>query len=273
MADDLMAGFGFVGSSEYPTWIALLFITGFVATTRGETRSWLLVGMSIALGYSIQMRPNQVGGVVLLFVALLLLIERSDRARAVATASKMLLAFLAIALFSLIHNLYYGESFVLFTANAGINYAFSWRDVLGIDAGDAGWSVVWDQARFMMYWNAIGNYSWALMFWGSQLCWLGVVAYRLRHRLALRARSLYLFIPFGYALPMLKYQMTSYYPRHLVAINLSFLCAALMAWPRKEESASSNDEPPAAGGVGLAAQRDIAAASAALDGAVSGVNP
>lgn len=272
MADDLMAGFGFVGSSEYPTWIALLFITGFVATTRGETRSWLLVGMSIALGYSIQMRPNQVGGVVFLFVALLLLIERSDRARAVTTASKMVLAFLAIALFSLIHNLYYGESFVLFTANAGINYAFSWRDVLGIDSGDAGWSVVWGQARFMMYWNAIGNYSWALMFWGSQFCWLGVVANRLRHRLALRARSLYLLIPFGYAVPMLKYQMTSYYPRHLVAINLSFLCAALMAWPRKEEAVSSNDEPPVAGGDELAARRDVAAAPAAFDGAVSGVN-
>jgi len=72
---------------------------------------------------------------------------------------------------------------------------------------------------------------------------------------------------------MLKYQMTSYYPRHLVAINLSFLCAALMAWPRKEEAATSNDEPPAAGGDEMAARRDVAAAPAALDGAISGVNP
>jgi hypothetical protein len=43
-------------------------------------------------------------------------------------------------------------------------------------------------------------------------------------------------IPFGYALPMLKYQMGSYYPRHLVAINLAFMCAALIAWPRVGES-------------------------------------
>jgi len=33
----------------------------------------------------------------------------------------------------------------------------------------------------------------------------------------------------------LKYQMGSYYPRHLVVINLSFMCAALMAWPREDE--------------------------------------
>ncbi|MFM8908863.1 MAG: hypothetical protein ACKOIZ_14960, partial [Actinomycetota bacterium] len=37
-------------------------------------------------------------------------------------------------------------------------------------------------------------------------------------------------------LPMLKYQMGSYYPRHLVVINLSFMCAALMAWPREDET-------------------------------------
>ena len=30
--------------------------------------------------------------------------------------------------------------------------------------------------------------------------------------------------------------MGSYYPRHLVAINLAFMCAALMAWPRVDQS-------------------------------------
>jgi hypothetical protein len=33
---------------------------------------------------------------------------------------------------------------------------------------------------------------------------------------------------------MLKYQMGSYFPRHLVAINLAFLLTALMAWPHDE---------------------------------------
>jgi hypothetical protein len=56
-----------------------------------------------------------------------------------------------------------------------------------------------------------------------------------------------LLIPFGYALPMLKYQMTSYYPRHLVVINLAFLLTALMAWPHSEstdgEEAQAAEQP------------------------------
>ena len=235
MSDDLMAGFGFVGSSEYPTWIGLLMITSFLVSVHTEARSWPMIGMAIALGYSIQLRPNQIGGVVLMFVALILIVDRIDRVRSTSTVGTMVVVFAGLLSFSLIHNLYYGETFVPFTANAGINYAFSWRDVLGLDPGPAGWSEVWAQLRFMMYWNAIGNYSWALMFWGSQVCWLTIVGLRLRRGVALKVRSLYLLIPLGYALPMLKYQMTSYYPRHLVVINLSFLCAALMAWPRDEE--------------------------------------
>ena len=164
MSDDVMASFGFVGSSEYPTWTALLLITGFIIATRSETRPWLMVAMAIALGYSIQLRPNQIGGIVLLFVALLLLVDRRDAAQAIATASKMTVAFAALVLFSLLHNLYYGESFVPFTANAGINYQFSWLDVLGIDDGDATWAAVWDQLRVMMYWNSVGNWSCCLLY-------------------------------------------------------------------------------------------------------------
>ncbi|MFM7081879.1 MAG: hypothetical protein ACKOYI_07975, partial [Actinomycetota bacterium] len=156
-------------------------------------------------------------------------------------------AFATLVPFRLLHKLSYGESFVPFTANAGINYQFSWLDVLGIDDGDATWVAVWDQLRVMMYWNSVGNWSWALMFWGSQLLWVAVVVHRIRVGLAPRARSLLLLIPFGYALPMLKYQMGSYYPRHLVVINLSFMCAALMAWPRDNEMFGSDQGSDAVG--------------------------
>jgi hypothetical protein len=38
--------------------------------------------------------------------------------------------------------------------------------------------------------------------------------------------------------------MTSYYPRHLVAINLAFLLTALMAWPHSNQT-KANDALPA----------------------------
>jgi hypothetical protein len=85
----------------------------------------------------------------------------------------------------------------------------------------------------MMYWNSSNNWSWALMFWGSQALWIVVFALRAQRGNLFHFRSAYLLIPFGYALPMLKYQMDSYYPRHLVAINLAFMCAALIAWPQR----------------------------------------
>lgn len=235
MSESTIAVFGFLGSSEYPTWAALFLVAGLVLATRTEDRPWLLVGNSLALGYVIQLRPNQIGGVVLLFVTLLLLVDRREPSRALATVSKMTFGLITVVSLSLLHNLYYGESFVPFTGNAGINYAFSWRDVLGLDAGDGTWGSVWQQWRTMMFWHEATNHTWALGFWGSQIAWLFVIAYRTKLQVALRARSLLLLIPFGYALPMLKYQMGSYYPRHLLVINLSFMCAALMAWPRSDE--------------------------------------
>ena len=247
MSESNIAVFGFLGSSEYPTWTALFLFAGFVLATRTEDRSWLLVGMSLALGYVIQLRPNQIGGVVLLFVTLLVLVDRREPPRALSTISKMTFGFVTVVSLSLLHNLFYGESFVPFTANASINYAFSWRDVLGLDSGDGTWGSVWQQWRTMMFWHEATNHTWALGFWGSQVAWLFVVAYRTRLHVAFRARSLLLLIPFGYALPMLKYQMGSYYPRHLVVINLSFMCAALMAWPRSDEFAGREiDTEPAA---------------------------
>ena len=234
MSDDLMSGFGFVGSSEYPTWTVMFLVAAFVVSMRPETRVWPMVAFSAALAYSILLRPNQIGGAVLLFVTMLLLVDRSDRARAIGTASKMIVAFAIVASFSLMHNLYYAESFVPFTANAGINYQFSWLDVLGLREGPDNFSSVWQQLRYMMYWNEPGNWSWTFMFWGAQLSWIVAIAFRYKRGLLFKAKSLLLLIPFGYAVPMLKYQMGSYYPRHLVAINVAFLLSALMAWPHSE---------------------------------------
>jgi hypothetical protein len=265
MSDDLMAGFGFVGSSEYPTWIVLFIAAGFVIWTRSEMRAWPMVCLALALGYSIQLRPNQIGGAVLMFIVMLLLVDRSDKTRAIGTISKMIVSFTAVVLFSLWHNLYYGESFVPFTANAGINHQFSWLDVLGFNPGEddrlGTWRTVASQLRFMMYWNAPGNLSWASLFWGAQLLWIVTIAYRYRKGLLFRARSLYLLIPFGYALPMLKYQMTSYYPRHLVAINLAFLLTALMAWPHSNQTKAIDALPASETTDSTSKASDVAAVS------------
>lgn len=240
MTEDLIAGFGFVGSSEYPTWILLFFVTAFLVSRTSESRTWVLVAISGALGYCIQLRPNQIGGVVALFVAILLIVDRRSKAGAINNIALMVTTFGVVCSLSLLHNLYYGESFTLFTANGEINVQFEWTEVLR--SGDV--SEVWDQLRTMMYWNSTNTWPWAFAFWGAQALWVIVIVLRVANKQISQARTLALLIPFGYALPMLKYQMGSYYPRHLVAINLSFMCAALIAWPRLETRAKADASTP-----------------------------
>jgi hypothetical protein len=246
LAEGTIAGFGFVGSSEHPTWVVLFAITGYFVSRPHESRTWLLVILSLALGYCVQLRPNQIGGLIAVFLALLLHVDRSNRSLAIGNISKMVTSFGAIVSLSLLHNLYYGESFIPFTANGGINVAFEWAKVLS--RGE--FSTVWLQLRTMLYWNASSNWGWALMFWGSQLLWVVVLVLRTHRGQLLRAQSLFLAIPFSYGLPMLKYQMSSYYPRHLVAINLAFMCTALISWPQRVTADKNEANEPIAQSIG-----------------------
>ncbi|MFM7046946.1 MAG: hypothetical protein ACKOXX_03480 [Actinomycetota bacterium] len=244
--DGVIAIFGLVGSSEYPTWIGLLAISSFIVVTKSESRTWLMVTMTVALAYFIQARHNQAFALALILLALIMLVDRTNSSRAVSTISIMIATFAVGSMLSLLHNLYYGESFVVFSGNASINEAFSWLDVLGINPGNATLQDVWNQLRTMMYWNEATNWRYAAAFWTSQALWIAVVLLRVRNSVIRRVESLFLLIPLGYALPMLKFQMDSYFPRHLVAINLSLMCAAMMAWPRASQNSPETSPEPVA---------------------------
>jgi len=240
LTDPMIVSLGFLGSSEHPTWILMLMLLGLRFLRDLESRAWPFIVISLTLGFAAQLRPNQIVGLSLLLLFAMTRIDRRNLSQAVTRIVQMTLAFGFVVSLSLLHNLYYGESFVLFAANAEINYQFSWLEVLGFTEGPSSPSAVWEQLKFMMYWNPISNWNWALLFWGSQLLWLCVIFYRLRQGVLIRWRSLVLLIPLGYAIPMLKYQMFSYYPRHLVAINLSFMCAAILAWGRDDSQPNTS---------------------------------
>jgi hypothetical protein len=230
-SDEVITIFGFVGSSEHPTWIVLFALTGYLLTAREETRTWLLVGLSALVAYMAPMRPNQIGGVIVFFVMLLLVVSRIDRVQWFSRALRMTAAFSIVISLALLHNLYYGESFVPFAGNASINVQFEWTKLLADNSFFAAIDIVWTQVRAIFYWGWPVNWNWALVFWGSQLIWLVSLAQRVRLGMFFRWRTLTLLLPVAYALPMLKFQLGSYYPRHLVIISLSCMCAGLLAWP------------------------------------------
>ncbi|NBO81201.1 MAG: hypothetical protein EBV42_08120, partial [Actinobacteria bacterium] len=177
-ADDMFTGFGFVGSSEHPTWIVLFAVTGYLLVAREESRTWLLVGLSALVAYMAPMRPNQIGGIIVLFVLLLTVVSRQGRAQWISRTLRMTAAFSIVISLALLHNLYYGESFVPFAANASINVKFEWTKLLTDNSFFGAIDVVWTQVRAIFYWGWPVNWNWALVFWGSQVVWLVALVQR-----------------------------------------------------------------------------------------------
>ena len=231
--DQMITALGFFVASEYPTWIAILGTTAFLLDPRSEPRIWVIASMSGALAAIVHFRPNNLFVSVALFV--LVICRKTDREnhwvwwRQVGWA----IASYAIVLsLSLIHNLYYGARFTPFTGNASINYAFSWTEIWSTHGIGGALSIIWAQVRALMYWRVPNDPSYAIVFWGAQLLLLAAIFERARKRVLRSFPLLFALLPLSYIAPMLKFQYSSYYPRHLVAASLLCMCCAILVWPR-----------------------------------------
>ena len=133
---------------------------------------------------------------------------------------------------SLLHNLFYGNTFMPFTGNASINYAFNWTEVWSLEGIDGAIAVIWSQLRTLMYWREPNDPNYAIFFWGSQLVLIAAIFVRIRRRILNRFASLIALLPLAYVAPMLKFQFTSYFPRFIVAASLLCACSGVLIWPR-----------------------------------------
>jgi hypothetical protein len=233
LGDQMITALGFFVSSEYPTWIILLGVTAFMLRPNREDRVWVTTSLSAVIAVMVHFRPNNLFVSVSLFLLVVTLkIEKRDRTALARQAGWAVSTYLLVLSLSLVHNLYYGDSFVPLTTNASINYAFSWT---GIWAEEGVWGsivVIWTQLSSLMYWRVPNDPSYAIVFWGSQLALVIAFVHSIRGKGLRNVSNWYVFLPLTYILPMLKFQYTSYYPRHLVAASLLCLCSALLVWPR-----------------------------------------
>jgi len=208
----------------------MLAITAFLINPTPEHRTWVTTTLAATLAALVHFRPNS----VFVFVALLpLLLMRARTSRPAASSRQMawaIAAFVMVLPLSLLHNVYYGEEFVPFTANAAINYAFSWTDAWGEFGFSQSIELIWTQLRSYMYWRVPHDPNFMFFFWGSQLVFLAAVAARVRRQLLRTPNSLVVALPAAYVLPMLKYQLTSYYPRMITTASLLCLVAGLLLW-------------------------------------------
>lgn len=242
LADQITTAFAFFISSEYPTWLVFFGVTAFLLGKRPEERNWVTTGFALAVAATVHFRPN---GVFVAFALLPLLVFHSWRAghdglRRVGWA---LAAFLSVIPLSLIHNLYYGKEFVIFTPNPssvlGTSFADIYRDSGVIEL----LRVVWRQWCGVMYWRIPHDANFAIFFWGAQLVFLLALVFRARRHVMWKSTTLIALVPLTYVLPMLQFTLDSYYPRLLVSASLLCLCCGLLIWPKATSMAHQDEHP------------------------------
>jgi hypothetical protein len=91
-------------------------------------------------------------------------------------------------------------------------------------------SFLWDKAQLGLYWGSIpDDLTFALIAWTAQAFWLATtVALTVRRRVTL-VSGLWLLFPLANLLPLLPYRFDSYYPRHIVIIQLGFALSSIVA--------------------------------------------
>ena len=233
LGDQLIVAFAFFISSEYPTWIALLGITAYLLVPHREQRNWATATIAATLVALIHFRPNNVFvSIVLVVVLLLTKVEWRQRHAGYRQLGWAVAVFIVGLPLSLLHNLFYGNTFMPFTGNASINYAFNWTEVWSLEGIDGAIAVIWSQLRTLMYWREPNDPNYAIFFWGSQLVLIAAIFVRIRRRILNRFASLIALLPLAYVAPMLKFQFTSYFPRFIVAASLLCACSGVLMWPR-----------------------------------------
>jgi hypothetical protein len=220
----------------------MLAITAFLVNPRPEHRVWVTTTLAATLAALIHFRPNALFAFSALLAVMMFGVNMSrsnDSRRQIAWA---VAAYMIVAPLSLIHNLYFGESFTLFTNNISINSEFDWREIITETRGTEAVTVIWEQFANLLYWKSYQDIpfdiNFMIVFWGSQLILLVALSVRIRNRLLGKPHSLIMLLPLTYIIPMLQFSLFGYYPRHLVAASLLCLCAALIVWPRKQHGSA-----------------------------------
>ena len=240
LGDQNITAFGFLVTSEYSSWILLLSVGYFLLDPAPEHRIWVTSSIAAALAILVQFRPNLIfAATAMLMILLLTKVERGNPDKLVRQVTNALVTYAVVVSLSLLHNLYYGARFVVFTSQNFADWIlFSWTEVWHEEGIAGAMNLIWKQFGGLLYWRIPNDASYAIVFWGAQLCLASALFIRSR-RMGLKSpMTLIAALPFTYLLPMLNFKLDSYYPRHLVAVGLLSLVSALLLWPRPSPDSS-----------------------------------
>jgi hypothetical protein len=244
----VMSYFILVQTTEIPTW-PLMLLGSYVAIRRKNSKAGLIIP-GMMFGLAVCMRPNQIIGHVVLLLALSLIIDFG-----VAPVKKLIhltqrfVAMGVVSALPLIHNLYFGNQFVVFsTSRAGgsfdlaaapdhiLRYLYVYTRPLR--SGD-----LTSQGIMGLPGNGYSKSIWIAMVVFLFIWIISVVQ-------TVRVRNIWKFmfailVPISYVLPIIPYH--AYFPRHAVVFWLSLFVVSvamkdsLKSEFSREEKAFSNN--------------------------------
>jgi hypothetical protein len=230
--EQIFFSFAIAPSSEYPTWI-LIFVT-FGVILRGSISQRAAIIATIMAALTAQFRPNQAIGALFLFLLVQSELGTGKNLKRILDRFQLLIVFTTTMSLCLIHNLYYGGEFVLFSVTGGPSSDFSYSALLNIFSDENA------RAIFVNKLVVTFNYGWppsprSLAFWALDLIWLLAVVRTIKLRDIGIKIWVVLIFPFAYFVPQIPYDFSrgGYHPRHVVAIQLAFGLSGLYVLSRQ----------------------------------------
>ena len=228
-----MSSYVFNLTTELPTWI-LLFVFSYLVCTDTFSNG-RIVSLGLIAGLAMNFRPNQLPGWAYLIAVILFSLILKDQSKLSAKSAPWLFILVSVtsASLSLIHNLYYGKSFMPFSSSGPGSQQNSSKIFLEIFYDAEARKVVLDKFRSLTlftlqplpkdrFWPYTNSFQLMHISW---LVSLGLACRISRKYLEI---AIYAIIPFMFLMPMVMYNASSYFPRHLVIINISFLSSSML---------------------------------------------
>ena len=228
-----MSSYIFNLTTELPTWILLFVFTYLICTDTFSNGR--IVTLGLIAGLAMNFRPNQLPGWAYLIAVMLFGLILKDQGKLSAKSAPWLFILVTVssASLSLIHNLYYGKSFVPFSSSGPGSQQNSSMIFLEIFYDAEARKVVLDKFRSLTlftlhplpkdrFWPYTNSFQLMHISWLVSL----VLACRISRKYF--EIAIYAIIPFMFLMPMVMYNASSYFPRHLVIINISFLSSSLL---------------------------------------------
>lgn len=219
-----IAGFALHQASEFPTWI--IFVAFFALIMRKKLTVQQVYLSSFLIALSSQLRPNQAIGSLVLLLLLLMTVRNLDIANRLNVSLKAIAIWGIVSSLSLLHNLHYAKTMQVFSSTGELNADFEFSELFRTLFSADARSLVFPKIEYALSWTdfSLLNFRTFLIMQIVWLCALVVAILKRERRIRIWTALL---LPFAYLIPLLPYRFDSYYPRHIVIIQLAFVFSGL----------------------------------------------